>query len=210
MPNRHAAAVHSAHSRSHSPSRSSANDHFHRNNSAAERNSSASNARFQRNSSASNAHLQRNSSASNAHLQRDSSASNAHLQRNQSAAENVQVALDDTLGYMSTETKGSRSSFSSTLSRLSDVKFRMDENALVDKGSFCGRLSEHPAFQFTVLGIIVANAVWIGMELQWEDSEVVAIYVEQFFCIMFSAELVVRFIGYKRKCDFFLDKNLSS
>merc|ERR1740129_2539596 len=69
------------------------------------------------------------------------------------------------------------------------------------------------------LVVIVANALWIGLELDLTDAAFFAsepdateppvsfTIIDQFFCAFFSMEIVVRVLAYRRYLDFFCDKS---
>lgn len=73
-------------------------------------------------------------------------------------------------------------------------------------------------FQNTTLAIIVLNAIWIGIDVDWNHPvyreqavargekdklplEPFSTVVENLFCTYFTIELTIRFLAYKRKCD---------
>jgi hypothetical protein len=82
---------------------------------------------------------------------------------------------------------------------------------------FCARLAGSSYFQNTTLLVIVFNAVWIGVDVDWNHPnfkkqesdplplEPYSTIIENLFCGYFSIELTVRFLAYRRKCDLFKD-----
>lgn len=78
---------------------------------------------------------------------------------------------------------------------------------------FCARLAGSSYFQNTTLLVIVFNAVWIGVDVDWnhpnfkkKDSDPLPLepystVIENLFCGYFTIELTIRFLAYKRKCD---------
>eukprot|EP00746_Dinoflagellata_sp_MGD_P147060 gnl/MRDRNA2_/MRDRNA2_79448_c0_seq1.p1 gnl/MRDRNA2_/MRDRNA2_79448_c0~~gnl/MRDRNA2_/MRDRNA2_79448_c0_seq1.p1 ORF type:complete len:577 (+),score=100.44 gnl/MRDRNA2_/MRDRNA2_79448_c0_seq1:99-1829(+) len=63
-----------------------------------------------------------------------------------------------------------------------------------------------------ILIIIVLNSAWMGIDVDWNAGEhggfvpiVVFSVVESFFCIVFLAEIMVRFLSYEFKSLFFTD-----
>jgi hypothetical protein len=73
------------------------------------------------------------------------------------------------------------------------------------------RVSSSSLFQNTTLIVIVFNAIWIGVDVEFNHMnlkkdgklplEPWSIVVEQLFCFYFSFELLVRFLSFRRKCD---------
>lgn len=64
-------------------------------------------------------------------------------------------------------------------------------------------IAKHPVFENLTLGVIVANAVWMGIETDWNKEETLpesgAVFqmMEHLFCAYFSAELFVRFMAFR-------------
>jgi len=64
-------------------------------------------------------------------------------------------------------------------------------------------IAKNPLFENVTLGVIVANAVWMGIETDWNkeetlpDSGAVFQIMEHLFCAYFSAELFVRFMAFR-------------
>jgi len=79
-----------------------------------------------------------------------------------------------------------------------------------------GQLADSDRFMNTTLFVIVLNAMWIGVDTEWNhkslqegDSlplEPWSTVVEWLFCIYFSGELAIRFIAFKHKCDCWRDR----
>jgi voltage-gated sodium channel len=78
--------------------------------------------------------------------------------------------------------------------------------------SLCGIIAKSKRFENTTLGIIVINALWIGLDTNYNHKKLVkddgsfplepgSIVVENLFCVYFTAEVVIRFFGFKRKRD---------
>jgi len=80
------------------------------------------------------------------------------------------------------------------------------------------KIAGAPWFQNTTLGVIVLNAIWIGIDVDWNHPvykeqrgtdhlplEPFSTIVENLFCGYFSIELTLRFLSYYRKCDCFKD-----
>merc|ERR1719201_3141801 len=68
-------------------------------------------------------------------------------------------------------------------------------------------LARSEKFINATLGVISLNAVYIGIDADWNDSELLYkahiffILCENFFCVYFTFEWIVRFLAFKRKCD---------
>jgi len=93
-----------------------------------------------------------------------------------------------------------------------------EEGKIPLNDSRCARISEHHLFQNTTLITIVFNAIWIGVDVQANHPvfkeqrgtthlplEPYSTIVENLFCTYFTVELVVRFVAFKRKLDFYKD-----
>lgn len=85
---------------------------------------------------------------------------------------------------------------------------------LVD--TVAGSVAKNGKFQSFTLLVIVGNALWIVVDVQWNHSNlkdendalpfgVCAKVVENLFCFFFFFEIVVRFLAYARKLDCILD-----
>merc|ERR1712172_159917 len=65
------------------------------------------------------------------------------------------------------------------------------------------------------MSVIVANAVWIGVDTEWNHEnlrtddglplEPLSIVVENFFCVYFTVEVLIRFGSYREKKLCFFD-----
>lgn len=74
----------------------------------------------------------------------------------------------------------------------------------------------HPYFENVSLLVVVTNAVWIGVDIDWhpdqvEDTPLPAIFFEigeSVFCACFLVELFIRVMAYKRTRHFFVDPDL--
>jgi hypothetical protein len=66
-------------------------------------------------------------------------------------------------------------------------------------------LARHQLFENITLGVIAFNAVWMGIDTDWNDAmdlldaHPVFQTVEQMFCIFFSFELYIRFMAFEIK-----------
>lgn len=73
----------------------------------------------------------------------------------------------------------------------------------------CQRIVKASAFDVGASTLILLNAIWIGVDTDINDSspEVVPIFLvgENFFCVGFTFEIVVRFIAHKSKKVFATD-----
>jgi hypothetical protein len=70
---------------------------------------------------------------------------------------------------------------------------------------FYAWLAKHHLFENVTLGVISLNAVWMGIDADWNDSMTlfnahpVFQVAEQLFCIYFSFELYIRFMAFETK-----------
>mmetsp|Transcript_93573 Transcript_93573/g.166479 ORF Transcript_93573/g.166479 Transcript_93573/m.166479 type:complete len:584 (+) Transcript_93573:159-1910(+) len=81
--------------------------------------------------------------------------------------------------------------------------------------TFFGRLAENKYFEATTMGVILLNAVSIGIDADYNARFVrpVSLYegpayfivTELFFAVYFTAELIIRFLGFRRKTTCFTD-----
>jgi len=66
-------------------------------------------------------------------------------------------------------------------------------------------------FEGCTLFVITLNAVWIGIDQDFNDApelrvaRLLFIIVENFFCYYFTFEVVIRFLAFKKKCQCFRD-----
>eukprot|EP00747_Dinoflagellata_sp_TGD_P178936 gnl/TRDRNA2_/TRDRNA2_28880_c0_seq1.p1 gnl/TRDRNA2_/TRDRNA2_28880_c0~~gnl/TRDRNA2_/TRDRNA2_28880_c0_seq1.p1 ORF type:complete len:559 (-),score=114.40 gnl/TRDRNA2_/TRDRNA2_28880_c0_seq1:75-1751(-) len=90
-----------------------------------------------------------------------------------------------------------------------------DPSALEDR-SQCAmaitRIALSKRFEYTTLAIISVNAIWIGIDTDLNHSESIAetpvffIVVENLFSLYFTAEIIIRFVAFKRKWDALKDR----
>mmetsp|Transcript_55581 Transcript_55581/g.154844 ORF Transcript_55581/g.154844 Transcript_55581/m.154844 type:complete len:552 (-) Transcript_55581:14-1669(-) len=100
-------------------------------------------------------------------------------------------------------------------------KPRVDYDELEKKrynATICGRIAIDKRFEYLTMVIIVFNALAIAFDTEyaarWEkptslyDPEMPIYFPisENIFCLYFTIEIVIRFIGYKTKCHVFFDK----
>jgi len=81
--------------------------------------------------------------------------------------------------------------------------------------TFFGRLASHRYFEGITMTVILLNAVAIGVDADYNarfnrpeslyDGPVYFIVQDLFFAVYFSAELIIRFLGYRRKRKCFSD-----
>lgn len=67
----------------------------------------------------------------------------------------------------------------------------------------------NPLFENTTMGVIVLNAIWIGVDTEWNHDNLIkddkkplepySTVVENLFCTYFTVELTIRFLSYRRK-----------
>lgn len=83
-------------------------------------------------------------------------------------------------------------------------------NELISQTGFCGKLYERPSFGHGSLLLILVNAVWIGIDTDLADDPTklhpdTLFWGNQLFCVLFTAEILVRFFAYRKCKDFFKD-----
>lgn len=72
---------------------------------------------------------------------------------------------------------------------------------------FWQKIAKHPMFETVTLSVISLNALWMGVETDWNKESTLpkaaAIFqvVEHSFCTYFTVELFVRFMAFRHKCD---------
>lgn len=75
------------------------------------------------------------------------------------------------------------------------------------KKGFFSWLAAHPVFENTTLAIISLNAVWIGIDTDYNTADTLVdagpafITADVFFLSYFTIELFVRFMAFERKCN---------
>lgn len=80
----------------------------------------------------------------------------------------------------------------------------------------CGRIANNERFQHVTLFVIVLNAFWIFVDVQWNHSalkledgrlplEPYSTIVENIFCVYFTLEVVIRFLAFKKFRYCFID-----
>lgn len=91
--------------------------------------------------------------------------------------------------------------------RLNLTKEQYDVSQLYDHQSIWSAIATHPWFDKLTLSVIAFNSIWIGVDTDHNQAEIlvkaepVFQIVEYFFCIYFSFEWTVRFLAFKRKSD---------
>lgn len=73
----------------------------------------------------------------------------------------------------------------------------------------CWRVSKDTRFENTALVVIIANAAWIGIDLDWNNpgtNELPFIIGENVFCCIFTLELITKWFGYVPKSAFLFDR----
>lgn len=79
------------------------------------------------------------------------------------------------------------------------------------KPTLAARIYLHPAFENAALGLIIANSVWIGVDIDWNGRPGARLTKtffqvgESLFCFLFLSELCIRVLAYKRTEMFFYD-----
>lgn len=89
-------------------------------------------------------------------------------------------------------------------------EFEMPSEIMRSDG-FLPRIARHPLFGSTTMGVIFLNAIWISIDIEFNDAAIISeadwgfILVENLFCTYFTGELLIRFATYKRTCNAFKD-----
>lgn len=95
-------------------------------------------------------------------------------------------------------------------------KTEQQEEVLTNDSIFA-KIALDDNFQNFTLGVIVVNALWIGIDTDWNHSNLkkhkddkaplapVSTIIENLFCIYFTFEVVVRFLAFRRKIFCFRD-----
>lgn len=89
-------------------------------------------------------------------------------------------------------------------------EFEMPSEIMRSDG-FLPRIARHPLFGSTTMGVIFLNAIWISIDIEFNDAAIISeadwgfILVENLFCTYFTGELLIRFATYKRSCNAFKD-----
>lgn len=78
---------------------------------------------------------------------------------------------------------------------------------------YCGYIGNSATFEKAILLVIVCNAAWIGVDVDWNHSDSgiptwVFFLAENFFCIVFTFELIVRLCMQKSPLHYFKDPKL--
>eukprot|EP00928_Gymnodinium_smaydae_P032438 TRINITY_DN23492_c0_g1_i1.p1 TRINITY_DN23492_c0_g1~~TRINITY_DN23492_c0_g1_i1.p1 ORF type:complete len:547 (-),score=105.26 TRINITY_DN23492_c0_g1_i1:50-1690(-) len=74
------------------------------------------------------------------------------------------------------------------------------------------RIAKSPAFDNAAIFMIILNALWIPVDMDLNDSMTLFDarlefqIVENFFCVVFILELVIRFCAFQKKCHAFREK----
>eukprot|EP00746_Dinoflagellata_sp_MGD_P018117 gnl/MRDRNA2_/MRDRNA2_141993_c0_seq1.p1 gnl/MRDRNA2_/MRDRNA2_141993_c0~~gnl/MRDRNA2_/MRDRNA2_141993_c0_seq1.p1 ORF type:complete len:607 (-),score=114.84 gnl/MRDRNA2_/MRDRNA2_141993_c0_seq1:61-1881(-) len=89
--------------------------------------------------------------------------------------------------------------------QVSKTGFR---NNKINSNSIWGWIFQHPVFDNSVLVVIISNAIWIGVDVDWNhEGSVIPKMVfrmgENIFTFLFSVEIVIHILAYYRRLDFF-------
>jgi len=93
---------------------------------------------------------------------------------------------------------------------------KMATQARFANESIWARIAYHQYFELTTMGVICVNAIWIGVDTEWNHERMkdddgklplspVSDVIENLFCLYFTFELFVRFRAFKSKKMCFLD-----
>ena len=67
------------------------------------------------------------------------------------------------------------------------------------------RLARHPYFENSVLCVIFLNAIWMSVDIDNNpaavlvDAPTIFVVMENFFCLFFTSELLIRFFAFATK-----------
>eukprot|EP00930_Biecheleria_cincta_P060175 TRINITY_DN4586_c0_g2_i2.p1 TRINITY_DN4586_c0_g2~~TRINITY_DN4586_c0_g2_i2.p1 ORF type:complete len:728 (-),score=133.08 TRINITY_DN4586_c0_g2_i2:249-2432(-) len=102
--------------------------------------------------------------------------------------------------------------------KVLDLKDKMKEMALASKNTHLykdmgcfGKIVKDQRFDTVSTFLIVSNAIWLGIDCAWNTAETLAdadigfIIVENFYCLAFLAELVIRYGALQRTWYCFKD-----
>jgi hypothetical protein len=93
----------------------------------------------------------------------------------------------------------------------------IEEEQSKQRDNFFGKLSLNVYFQNTTLGVIIFNAAWIFVDVEWNHPnlrkengdlplEPYSDVIENIFCVYFTAEVLVRALGFRTFCFAIKDK----
>jgi len=93
---------------------------------------------------------------------------------------------------------------------LQPVRSRASVRVVLYNDSIFSLIANDDRFQHTTLAIIVLNALWIGIDTQWNHKKLVndkdeypldptSTVIENVFCFYFTVEVIIRFLSYRRK-----------
>ncbi|CAJ1387676.1 unnamed protein product [Effrenium voratum] len=83
-------------------------------------------------------------------------------------------------------------------------ELEMGKESVLKTEGWLVRLASHPSFERITLAVILLNAVWIGVDIEFNHADMlfqaapIFIIMENFFCGFFSFELIVRFGIYRK------------
>jgi len=83
-------------------------------------------------------------------------------------------------------------------------------------GGLIERIATNSYFESTTMGVIVFNAIWMGIDTEWNHNALkdengkapldpMATVIENFFCFYFTFELTIRFFAFRQKRQCFGD-----
>jgi len=79
----------------------------------------------------------------------------------------------------------------------------ISEQILKEEGALA-HIAQHPLFEKITMSVIFFNAIWIGIDIEFNHADILAeadpgfILVENFFCCFFFGELVLRYLIYTK------------
>jgi len=128
-----------------------------------------------------------------------------HAERLAAAGDDARTAAAGTAGNSGTGGEDSSDSKKAPRAEYSVTNFYKRN------GNFFSDLARHSYFEYTTLGVISLNAIWIGIDTDHNDAEDVTtarlefVIAENFFAFYFVAEVLIRFAAFRKKLDCFRD-----
>eukprot|EP00929_Paragymnodinium_shiwhaense_P019724 TRINITY_DN13349_c0_g2_i1.p1 TRINITY_DN13349_c0_g2~~TRINITY_DN13349_c0_g2_i1.p1 ORF type:complete len:654 (-),score=95.48 TRINITY_DN13349_c0_g2_i1:159-2120(-) len=67
------------------------------------------------------------------------------------------------------------------------------------------QIAKSPLFDNFVMLVVVANAIYLGIDLDMNHGQLIFVLIDQFFCAVFTGEVVIRFLACKNRCTILTD-----
>jgi len=91
--------------------------------------------------------------------------------------------------------------------RASITKQSFNVQDLYKQTGVCQQIARSPLFEHLTLIIVGINTIWIGIETDINDADMILhadpgfIFAENLFCLLFSVEWMIRFLAFTRRVD---------